>query len=82
METVRKNIGTILFILLAAALVVAVIRLASHVTGAPDQVGGGTAGYSPWPPTPAAVVSAPATPTSNPAAGEPEDGGEDGAGDG
>jgi len=81
METIRKNIGTILFTLLAVALAVAVIHLAD-ARAAPDQVGGGTATYNPWSPSPAAVVSTPATATSNPAAGEPEDGDGDGGGDG
>ena len=83
MGTVRNNIGTILFTLLTIALVVAVIHLAGHATGTPDQVGGGTATYNPWSPTPAAAVSTPATATPNPAAGEPEDGdGDGGGGDG
>lgn len=82
METVRKNIGMILFTLVAVALVVAVVHLAGHATGSPDQVGGGTATYNPWSPTPAAVVSTPATATPNPAGSEPEDGGGDGGGDG
>lgn len=89
METVRKNIGTILFTLLAVALVMAVIHLAGHASGSPDQVGGGTATYNPWSPTPAAAVStpaaavsAPATATPSPAAGEPEDGDGDSGGDG
>lgn len=82
METVRKNIGTILFTLVAVALVVAVVHLAGHASGSPDQVGGGTATYNPWSPTPAAVVSTPATATPNPAGSEPEDGDGDGGGDG
>jgi hypothetical protein len=81
MSAVRKNIGTILLTLLAVALVVAVIHLANKPT--PDQVGGGTATYNPWSATPAAVVSTPAaTASPNPGAGEPEDGGADGGGDG
>jgi hypothetical protein len=81
MKAVRKNIGTILLTLLAVALVVAVIHLANKP--APDQVGGGTATYNPWSATPAAVVSTPAaTPSPNQGAGEPEDGGSDGGGDG
>jgi hypothetical protein len=83
MESVRKSIGTILFTLLAVALVVAVIHLADRAASTPDQVGGGTATYNPWSATPAAVFSTPATTsTPSPAAGEPEDGGSDGGGDG
>jgi len=82
METVRKNVWTIVFALLAVLLVVAVIRLAGHATGTPDQVGGGTATYNPWSPSPAAVVSTHATATPDQAGGEPEDGGADGGGDG
>jgi hypothetical protein len=83
MEPVRKNIGVIMFALLAVVLVVAVIHLAGHVTSTPDQIGGGTTSYDPWTPTPAAVVSTTAAATSSPAAGEPEDGGGGGdSGDG
>jgi hypothetical protein len=83
MKAVRKNIGMIMFTLLAVALVVVVIHLAGQTTGTPDQVGGGTATYNPWSATPAAVVSThTATATPNSGAGEPEDGGADGGGDG
>jgi len=82
MGTVRKNIWTILFTLLAVVLVATVMHLAGHATATPDQVGGGTSTYSPWSPSPAAVVSTPAPATPNPAAGEPEDGGSDSGGDG
>lgn len=80
MESVRKNIGAIVFTLLAVTLVVAVVHLAGHTTSTPDQIGGGTASYNPWTPTPAAVVSTPAAVTPSPAAGEPEDGGDGGDG--
>jgi hypothetical protein len=81
MKTVRKNVGTIVLTLLAVVLVVAVIHLANKP--APDHVGGGTATYNPWSATPAAVVSTHATTAApNPGAGEPEDGGSDGGGDG
>ena len=82
MKAVRKNIGTIVLTLLAVILVAAVIRLAGHATGTPDQVGGGTATYNPWSPSPAAVVSTHATATPDQAGGEPEDGGADGGGGG
>ena len=81
MESVRKSIWTIFFTLLAVVLVVAVVRLTGHATSTPDQIGGGTASYDPWTPTPAAVVSTPAAATPSPATGEPEDG-NDGGGDG
>ena len=81
MKTVRKNVGTIVLTLLAVVLVVAVIHLANKP--APDHVGGGTASYNPSSATPAAVVSTPAaTATPKAGAGEPEDGGADGGGDG
>jgi hypothetical protein len=83
MKSVRKNVGMIVFTLFAVVLVMAVIHLAGQAAGTPDRVGGGTATYNPWSATPAAVVSthtAAATPDSG--AGEPEDGGADGGGDG
>jgi hypothetical protein len=82
MESMRKNILTILLTLLGVALVATVIHLAGHATATPDQVGGGTSTYSPWSPSPAAVVSTPAPAAPNPAASEPEDGGSDSGGDG
>jgi hypothetical protein len=82
MEAVRKNIWTVLLTLFAVAMVAAVIHLAGHASGTPDQVGGGTATYNPWSPSPAAVVSTHAPATPDPAAGEPEDGGSDGGSDG
>jgi hypothetical protein len=83
MKSARNNVGMIIFTLLAVVLVVAVIHLAGQATGTPDQVGGGTATYNPWSATPAAVVSThTATATPDSGAGEPEDGGGDGGGDG
>jgi hypothetical protein len=82
MDMIRKKIWPILFTLLAVALIAAVMHLASHAAGTPDQVGGGTATYNPWSQTPVAVVSTPAATAPAPAAPEPEDGGSDSGGDG